>query len=244
MRVARRHGGEPLDVGGRNRTAVVDHARQAVHRYGDPGERRVRRPLDLDAAVFAETELAAPEMAKVRKVLDDILHGSEPNPTFVLDSRQNVVATNRGMERFLRATLGTVPAWHRDRPNFVRVVRHPDGLRRVIVNWDEVARGLLHRVHGEAGPIGPSPRMQAVLDEWLAFPDIPSRWAALDVEAAPSVVIPMHVARDGLELRLFSTVTTVGAPRDLTTQELRIECFIPADDASEHAIERLAEADP
>ena len=44
-----------------------------------------------------------------------------------------------------------------------------------------------------------------------------------------------------LDLRLFSTVTTVGAPRDITVQELRIECFIPADDASEHALELLAQ---
>src|SRR5262249_6004501 len=36
---------------------------------------------------------------------------------------------------------------------------------------------------------------------------------------------------------LFSTVTTVGAPRDITVQELRIECFIPTDDATERAVE-------
>ena len=47
-------------------------------------------------------------------------------------------------------------------------------------------------------------------------------------------------SKDGLELSLFSTVTTVGTPRDITVQELRIECFIPTDDASERAVESLA----
>jgi hypothetical protein len=36
-----------------------------------------------------------------------------------------------------------------------------------------------------------------------------------------------------LELRLFSTIMTVGTPQDVTLQELRIETFFPADEASE-----------
>jgi transcriptional regulator with XRE-family HTH domain len=196
------------------------------------------------AAVFGETGLDAPEMAKIRKVLDYILNGSEPNPTFVLDRYQNVVTSNRGMERFVGAVLGEIPAWHRARPNYVRLVFHPDGLRRFIVNWSEVARALLDRMHREAGAIGPDLRMQELLDELFSFPDIPRRWGTPDLRSEPSVVIPLHIARDRLDLRLFSTVTTVGAPRDITVQELRIECFIPADDASERAIELLERGVP
>ena len=47
-------------------------------------------------------------------------------------------------------------------------------------------------------------------------------------------------APEAFEVQLFSTVTTGGAPRDITAQELRIECFIPADDAPERAIAYLA----
>lgn len=185
------------------------------------------------AAAFTETGLDAPEMAKVRKVLDYILHGSEPNPTFVLDRYQNVAACNRGMERFLAAFLGEIPAWHISRPNYLRLVFHPDGLRRFIVNWEEVARALLNRIHREAGPVGPDSRMRDLLAELLSYPGIPNRWGAPDLPSPPSVVVPMHVTKDRLELKLFSTVTTVGAPGDVTVQELRIECFIPTDDASE-----------
>jgi len=193
------------------------------------------------AAVFTEVGLGAPEMVKVRKVLDYILHGSEPNPTFVLDRYQDIASSNLGMDRFLRFYLGEPPAWHRNRPNYVRLVFHPEGLRRFIVNWDEMARALLNRLYREAGPLGPDARMRALLEELLAYPGIPSRWATPDLHAAPSVVIPMHITKDGRELRLFSTVTTVGAPRDITAQELRIECFIPVDDASERAVESLAD---
>jgi transcriptional regulator with XRE-family HTH domain len=115
------------------------------------------------AVVYTETKLDAPEMAKVRKVLDYILHGSEPNPTLVLDGYQNVVTSNSGMERFLGALFGKIPAWHRAQPNYMRLVFHPEGLRRFIVNWEEVARALLNRMHREAGAAGPDLRMRALL---------------------------------------------------------------------------------
>ena len=37
---------------------------------------------------------------------------------------------------------------------------------------------------------------------------------------------------DDLELRLFCTYMTLGTPQDVTLQELRIETFFPADEAS------------
>jgi phosphoglycolate phosphatase len=37
---------------------------------------------------------------------------------------------------------------------------------------------------------------------------------------------------DKTELRLFTTIATLGTPRDITLQELRIECFFPMDDAT------------
>jgi hypothetical protein len=35
-------------------------------------------------------------------------------------------------------------------------------------------------------------------------------------------------------------VTTLGTPQDVTVQELRIECFFPANEATEQAARRLA----
>ena len=42
-------------------------------------------------------------------------------------------------------------------------------------------------------------------------------------------------------MRFFSTVTTLGTPRDITLQEIRIECFFPADAATEARACELAE---
>ena len=46
-------------------------------------------------------------------------------------------------------------------------------------------------------------------------------------------LLPIHINVDGAELRLFSTIMTLGTPRDITLQELRIETFFPADAKSE-----------
>jgi hypothetical protein len=40
----------------------------------------------------------------------------------------------------------------------------------------------------------------------------------------------------GLDLGLFTTLTTFGTPRDITLDELAIELFYPADDATERVL--------
>ena len=47
------------------------------------------------------------------------------------------------------------------------------------------------------------------------------------------LLVPIHVRKNDLELWLFCTYMTLGTPQDVTLQELRIETFFPADEASE-----------
>ena len=46
------------------------------------------------------------------------------------------------------------------------------------------------------------------------------------------LLVPIHIKKGDLELRLFCTFMTFGTPQDVTLQELRIETFFPADDVS------------
>jgi len=43
-------------------------------------------------------------------------------------------------------------------------------------------------------------------------------------------VLAMHFRKADTSLRLFTTIATLGTPQDVTLQELRIECFFPADE--------------
>jgi hypothetical protein len=41
-------------------------------------------------------------------------------------------------------------------------------------------------------------------------------------------------------VKFFSTLASLGVPYDITLHELRVECFFPADAASEARLRRLA----
>jgi hypothetical protein len=45
-------------------------------------------------------------------------------------------------------------------------------------------------------------------------------------------VVPVEFEKAGLALSYFSTVTTLGTPQDAMLQEIRIESFFPADEAT------------
>ena len=48
-------------------------------------------------------------------------------------------------------------------------------------------------------------------------------------------LVSMQLRKDDLSLTFFSMITTLGTPRDVTLQQLKIECFFPADAATETA---------
>ena len=53
----------------------------------------------------------------------------------------------------------------------------------------------------------------------------------------------MEFVKNGVPLRLFTTIATLGTPHDVTAQEIRIESFFPADEATEQVFRNWAETD-
>jgi hypothetical protein len=45
-------------------------------------------------------------------------------------------------------------------------------------------------------------------------------------------VLPIDFRKGETSFRLFTTIATLGTPLDVTLQEIRVECFFPADEAS------------
>jgi hypothetical protein len=74
----------------------------------------------------------------------------------------------------------------------------------------------------------------------LAVDGVPDDWRSPNLEAPLEIILPITLRRDDLELSLFSTIATLGTPQDVTAQELQIETFFPADEASDAAVRRLA----
>ena len=191
------------------------------------------------ARVYRHTGLDADEMRHVREMLRFILERHEPYGAVVLDRYWNVMMSNAAAGRSLAAF--TDPSlWTAPPVNLLRLVFHPLGLRRFVVNWEEVARHLVLRAHREfAGPAGDEPGA-ALLDELHRYPGVPSYPAVPPPSSLPEVVIPVHLRKDGVDIRTFSTIMTLGTPQDVTLQELRIETFFPADEASDRVLRQMA----
>jgi hypothetical protein len=59
--------------------------------------------------------------------------------------------------------------------------------------------------------------------------------------AAPLVpVTPVRFERDGRVFSYFAAVMTLGSPQDVTSQEIRVECLFPLDDATRANARALA----
>ena len=58
----------------------------------------------------------------------------------------------------------------------------------------------------------------------------------LDLGDAPPPFLSINYRWKNSTLRLFSTLTTFGTALDIALQELRIESFFPADEATRNAL--------
>jgi hypothetical protein len=111
----------------------------------------------------------------------------------------------------------------------------PKGMRPFIANWEELAKGLFERVYREAVGRVLDEKTRELMRALQAYPDVKTEWRNPEAEgAAPAMpVIPVSFVKDGHVLNYFSMVTSVGTPKTIAAQELRIECMFPADDATE-----------
>jgi predicted RNA polymerase sigma factor len=56
-----------------------------------------------------------------------------------------------------------------------------------------------------------------------------------------ALILPMELNLNGKIARMFSTVTTVATPNDVTLQELHVEVFYPADAETEATLQAYEE---
>jgi len=189
------------------------------------------------APEYVESQLDAPELAAVGNALDAILRQQEPYPAVVMNRHWDIIRANTAARRFFAHLRGDV-ADEDSRPNVLRMMLHPDAVRPYIANWFEVAETLVRRVHRECVGGVVDPGLRALLDEILAYPGVPDAWRKPDVGALLPFV-PVSFVKAERRFDFFSTVTTLGTPQDITVQEIRIECFFPANAATAEAARAL-----
>jgi transcriptional regulator with XRE-family HTH domain len=185
------------------------------------------------APIYSEAPWNAEEMQSIRRALDRILKQHEPFPAVAMDRHWNVLAANESAPRFFGCFIDM--AARKGPRNILHLMFDPAGMRPFVANWDRVAHSLFQRVHGEAVGRVIDDETQALLDGLLAYPDTNVSWASASaIESAPDLpVIPIGFRHEGRILNYFSMITSVGAPRSVAAQELRIESMFPADSETE-----------
>lgn len=194
------------------------------------------------APMYSEAPWNAQEMHSVIRALERVTRQHEPFPAIVMDRHWNVLMTNDAAPRFFGHFIDM--ASRTGKRNMLHLMFDPQGMQPFVADWESVARSLLQRVYREAVGRVIDDDTRRLLDELLAYPNVPRDWKT---QGAPSStpampMVPLGFVHEGVVLRYFSMVTTVGAPQNVAAQELRLECLFPADDATETRHRQLLES--
>ncbi len=181
------------------------------------------------APVYPASSFDEPALAPVRRALDHLLAAHDPFGAVVVDREWNALRVNPGAARLFAWAMPCCDAPPEVFANVLRATLHPGGLRRCLVNFAEVAGAIVDRLQRERErELDPArrARLQAILDEAGELPRA--------TQSAPQgPVLVLHLRRGDEELRVFTTITTLGTPIDVTAQELHIESYFAADEATE-----------
>ena len=180
------------------------------------------------APAHPEHRLSEPPMAEISEAIEAILASHLPYPALVIDTGWDLVSANDA----IYSILGNVAPRLLEPPvNVIRLSLDPEGLAPMIRNLDEWRRHLVARLRHEYD-VSRDQRIADLIAEHSTGRGEPER--------SPGLVVPLRIMAGDDELRLWSTTTVFGTPREVTVSELAIEAFYPADAATRLALQARA----
>jgi len=172
----------------------------------------------------------------VRAALVRMLMQHEPYPALVTTRCYDLIMVNNGTQRLMKWLMGEEALMSRF-SNSYQLLFAPYGLRPYLINFERLKGMMLKRLFEESITYQSEALFQlykACLGETVEAEV--SQQASSDPQLP---VMTLGLRKDDLEAHFFSTVTTFGTAIDVTTQELRIECFFPADDSTQRLLQQV-----
>jgi transcriptional regulator with XRE-family HTH domain len=185
------------------------------------------------APAYPESAFGDEDLRAVRAALQTILAGHEPYPAMIVNRAGDLLLANTACGLFfddLPAHLLAPPV------NTRRVALHPDGLAPRIINFDAWAPHVTESLQRELRR-NPDPDLDALLDElehYLIQPFV------TDDHFGFTVPVPLEISTPHGPVRLITTLTTFVTATDVMLSELRMEAFLPADDATAERLRQRA----
>ena len=187
------------------------------------------------APMYRERPLEDPALAPARQAVDAILRSHEPNPALAVDRHWNLVAANRMLPHLMQ---GADESLLRAPVNVLRLSLHPKGLATKIANLVQWREHIFERLRHQVQVTGDG-ALASLLEELRALP-VPQGCDERVEGEMLGVLMPFRFRTPQGTLSFISTTTIFGTPVDVTLQELAIETFLPADDATAQALRALA----
>ncbi len=195
------------------------------------------------AAAFAEGDLDATSHKVFRDALNQTLEHAEPFPAVVLDGRWNLVMANNAALRFFGlfadpfetlAALGNPTEFQ-----MARLCLAEQGFAPYIENWEDLIASFLSRARRALLANPQDANLPILIEEILSHPRAPADWRTVwSGNPAPALQMAMKKGDDAY--RLFTMLAHFGGATDVTLEELSVELFYPADEATRAKFEALA----
>ena len=190
------------------------------------------------APVYAERTLDDPALADVRRALDTMLQAHDPFPAYVVDRTWNLVLAN---DAALRLVARLPEATQALSSNVLRLVCHPDGFRLSSPHWQASASVMLRRLQSEVASQPNNEALSDLLEEVMGYPGVPDITALAELPSHGDLLTPISIVLDDVELALFTTITSLISPVDITLEELRLETLLPATAETDAALRAMAD---
>lgn len=184
------------------------------------------------APAYAESDPDSAALSAVRVALERILHGHLPCPAVLVNRLGEVLSANAA---FGLLTEGVAAHLLVPPINVPRLLLHPEGLAPRILNLAQWAWHVVDRLQADCMH-HPTPELiRLALEMNDLSPPLPDH---LD-PGYLGLAVPLELCAGDRVLNLVTTITRFGTATDVTVDELRMEAFLPQDEATAIALAEL-----
>jgi hypothetical protein len=177
------------------------------------------------APEFEEQPFDGQKMEIVRGALRRMIEKHEPYPAFVVNTGYKILMKNSGYDQIVKFYAGENALKKYD--NAIRILFSEDGLRNYVKGWPAVEQFLLARLWEEV-VLTQNAELIALYKE---ISQLRTSDAPMDFQIDNNLpIMSLILEKKSKKATFFTTITTLGTPLDLTTQELRIELLFPSDE--------------
>lgn len=187
------------------------------------------------SAQYSDSGLTNLAGGPIGRILDLVLDHHAPFPALAIDGAWNLIKANDPLMGIFAHLLDPELLESNIATNVAALTFHPKGLSRWIANWNVAGPQFYQRLKREAAAEPDNKSLKDTLELARLYGlDTQVVTAAHTPDQDLEILVPFDIHHPDFNLKLFSTITTVGTPVDVSLQEIRIETFFPADDATEH----------